>query len=222
MVPYSYNINKIPDPISIDSKWDKSTWKNIDSLAISSDNGWGPSYKPRTEAKLSYDDENLYVIFRVEDRFLKCVTKKHNGLVWRDSCVEFFFLPNLFGPPHYFNLEVNCAGFVYMAFQRVPRIDFDLISVRDIESIEIAHSHKDPVKKEIEHSIKWTVEYRLPFQLLKKYADINIPTKGVAWKANFYKCAENNSHPHWLSWNEIDHPEPNFHLPEYFGTLRFK
>jgi hypothetical protein len=47
------------------------------------------------------------------------------------------------------------------------------------------------------------------------------PAPGVRWRANFYKCAEHNSHPHWLMWAPIDFPKPNFHLPEFFGTLEF-
>lgn len=222
MAAYNYNVIKCTGQAAIDGKWDKPIWKYVESLSIANDNSWGPSYIPYTNVKLCYDDKNLYVIFRVQDRYVRCVTNKHNGPVWQDSCVELFFSPCPSSEPqYYFNLEVNCAGSVYMAYQRVPRIDFVLLSVEDITAIEIAHSIAGPVEKEIEGPVIWTVEYKLPFQLLKKYADILVPDKGVAWKANFFKCAENNSHPHWLSWTEINQPEPNFHLPEYFGTLRF-
>ncbi|MCB0276848.1 MAG: diguanylate cyclase, partial [Calditrichaeota bacterium] len=26
---------------------------------------------------------------------------------------------------------------------------------------------------------------------------------------------------HWLTWAPVEHPKPNFHLPEFFGTLVF-
>ncbi|WP_084088461.1 carbohydrate-binding family 9-like protein [Fodinibius roseus] len=38
----------------------------------------------------------------------------------------------------------------------------------------------------------------------------------------FYKIADKTSHPHYLSWALIEHPEPHFHLPEYFGTIVFE
>jgi len=28
--------------------------------------------------------------------------------------------------------------------------------------------------------------------------------------------------PHYLAWSNIIAPEPNFHLPQYFGTLYFE
>ena len=48
------------------------------------------------------------------------------------------------------------------------------------------------------------------------------PGTGVSWRANFYKCADKTSHPHWLTWAEIDYPNPKFHLPDFFGRLDFE
>jgi hypothetical protein len=41
-------------------------------------------------------------------------------------------------------------------------------------------------------------------------------------RANFYKCGDLTAHPHFLSWNPIDLPKPDFHRPEFFGTLTLK
>ncbi|MDE6137165.1 MAG: hypothetical protein K2F97_06800, partial [Muribaculaceae bacterium] len=43
--------------------------------------------------------------------------------------------------------------------------------------------------------------------------------KPVEMRGNFYKCASATSQPHYLSWNPIDTPEPDFHRPEFFGKL---
>jgi len=40
--------------------------------------------------------------------------------------------------------------------------------------------------------------------------------------ANFYKCGDDTSKRHYLSWNPVKTPNPDFHRPEYFGTLNFK
>ena len=44
--------------------------------------------------------------------------------------------------------------------------------------------------------------------------------EGEVWRGNFFKCVEENSHPHWASWSPVD--EFNFHLPQCFGVLRFE
>ena len=45
---------------------------------------------------------------------------------------------------------------------------------------------------------------------------------GARMKANFYKCGDKLQTPHFLSWNRIDLPSPNFHRPDFFGTLEFE
>ena len=53
--------------------------------------GVEPEHKPKTQAKLLYDDENIYLIFCVEDKYIRAVAKGYHVPVWRDSCVDFFF-----------------------------------------------------------------------------------------------------------------------------------
>ncbi len=47
---------------------------------------------------------------------------------------------------------------------------------------------------------------------------------GVEARINLYKCGDNLSHPHFLSWRPIQTDKPDFHRPEYFErvTLRNK
>ena len=42
---------------------------------------------------------------------------------------------------------------------------------------------------------------------------------GMTLRANFYKCGDDTAQPHYIAWNAVDHPTPNFHLPQYFGEL---
>ena len=79
------------------------------------------------------------------------------------------------------------------------------------------------VDPEIAKPTTWTVEYRIPLDLLAKYYPKAVkPAPGVTWRANFYKCGDDTSHPHWLSWSCVDRPKPDFHAPTSFGTLVFK
>ena len=45
---------------------------------------------------------------------------------------------------------------------------------------------------------------------------------GKTARANFYKCGDDMAVPHYISWNPIGCPRPDFHRPEYFGTLKFE
>ncbi len=41
----------------------------------------------------------------------------------------------------------------------------------------------------------------------------------VVMAGNLNKCASATSAPHYLSWNPIDTPTPDFHRPEFFGKI---
>ena len=45
---------------------------------------------------------------------------------------------------------------------------------------------------------------------------------GKEIKANFYKCGDELQTPHFLSWNPIQIEQPDFHRPDFFGTLEFE
>ena len=214
-----YHVRKINGPVQINAVWDKEPWKSTKALTLNNYMGKKPEHFPKTQAKVVYDDKAIYVIFRVEDRYVKAVITKNQGPVFRDSAVEFFFSPD--GDPGYFNLEMNCGGTMLFHHQIEPRKGKLLID-DSLQQVEVAHSLPKVVDPEIQEPVTWTVEYRIPFSMLQKYADFRVPKSGTVWRANFYKIADKTSHPHWLTWSPVKYPEPNFHMPEYFGELIFQ
>jgi hypothetical protein len=88
----------------------------------------------------------------------------------------------------------------------------------------VAHSLPKIVDPEIADATEWTVAYRLPVDMFSKYfpATIQQPASGVSWRANLYKCADDTSHPHWLTWSPVAFERPDFHRPQSFGLLVFQ
>ncbi len=205
----------------IDAGWDKPDWRGAGVVLLEGYMGDKPTHFPRTQVKIACDDQALYVIFRVEDRYVRAVADDYQDEVYKDSCVEFFFAPDAESPRDYFNLEVNCGGAMLFQFHRAS--DGACIEVPESQCrrIEIAASLPKIIDPEIGEPTTWTVEYRLPLDILRPYCRVTEPTSGSQWRANFYKCADDSSHPHWLTWAPVDNPTPNFHLPEFFGILEF-
>ncbi len=219
----TYRVKRLNAPLTIDANWNKPAWKNVPTVELTRYMGDKPDHFPKTCAKVMYDDQALYVIFRVEDRYVRAVAKKHDDQVCRDSCAEFFFVPGTDITKGYFNLEMNCGGTMLFHFQMVPRKDSIALAAEDLKRIQVAHTLPPRVETEIAQPTTWVVEYRLPLDILPKYRkDIAKPGPGVTWRANFFKCADNTSHPHWLTWSKVERPRPDFHVPEYFGTLQFE
>jgi len=220
--PMTYKIKRLTQPLTIDGNWDKPAWQNVEPIELTYHMGKKPEHFPKIQAKLLYDERAVYVIFRADDQYVRAVADKHQGPVCRDSCVEFFFTPGIDVKKGYFNLEMNCGGTMLFKFQVIPR-ESTSIDPADVERVEVAHSLPRIVEPEITEPTVWTVEYRLPTDMLTKHLpDAVMPAPGATWRANFFKCADRTTHQHWLTWSFVDRPRPDFHVPECFGTLEFK
>ncbi len=217
-----YEVARIVKPFPVDANWDKEPWQSIHPLTVNQPMGPRPEHFPEVMAKLAYDREAIYVIFRVKDKYVRAVAGNYQGKVYEDSCVEFFFTSGTDVSAGYFNLEMNCGGQALFHHQKVPRKDPVSISPDDFSGVEIAHTMPEIVEPEIKKPVTWFVEYRIPYSILEHYAAVVRPSPGAQWKANFYKCADKTSHPHWLTWSAVDLPEPDFHQPDFFGTLKFR
>ena len=202
--------------------WFGSNWSDIQSLTVGRYMGEKPAHIPRTQVKIAYDISCLYLTFRVEDRYVRSVATTHQSGVCSDSCVEFFFTPGNDIDDGYFNLEMNCGGTMLFHFQRSRGVDRRIISEAELSRLRATHSMPRIVDPEIDEPVTWTVSYCIPIDILERYRSVVKPKKGVVWRANFYKCADKTSHPHWLTWSKVDLPRPDFHQPKFFGLLKFE
>jgi hypothetical protein len=217
-----YRVARLKQSMKIDGNWDKPQWKKVKAIDISNYMGDLPAFKPVAQAKMMYNNENLYVIFHVQDRYVRCITKDFFGPVWEDAAVEFFFAPDSSLPEQYFNLEINCGGTPLMHYNIIPRKEPRRVDLDDLKQVEIAHTLPQIIDPEMTEPVTWTLEYRIPLAILDKYSHVSHPGKGVKWRANFYKIAGNNSNHHYITWSFVDNPVPDFHLPKFFGTLIFE
>jgi len=218
-----YHVEKLgTHSLKIDADWDKPQWKNIQAVEVKKQMGADPKFVPKVQAKLMYDNDNIYGIFKVDDRYVRSVVQEYNGNVSGDSCVEFFFAPDSNHPLRYFNLEINAGGTPLIFYITKPMDQLIKLEAEDIEQIEIAHSLPAVVEPEITDPVTWFIEFRIPIKMLEKFSDVTRPKAGTVWKANFYKTGSRTSNPNYLTWSFVDNPRPNFHLPQFFGTLVFR
>ena len=217
-----YVVKRANKPFEPDQRQDKEFWQNAETLELKNHMGAMPEHFPKTEAKLLYDEKFVYVIFNVADRYIRAVREKLNDSVCMDSCVEFFFTPNTEISSGYFNIETNCIGTMLLFHQISINEKRIIVKPSDAERIKRYTSLNGPISKVIIAPVNWTLQYCVPIDMLKKYTQVETPAPGVTWQANFYKCADETSHPHWLTWSPVKLPEPDFHQPIFFGTLEFE
>lgn len=221
--PVRYRVRRVERPIVVDADDAKSVWRQTESAAIACVQPETGAHRPVSQVKMRYDDSFVYVLFRVEDRFVRAVTLQPHGPVWEDSCVEFFFTPRSAPSSGYFNLEVNCIGTLLMRYQQAPHEAIRFVEKDDLKHIAIATSFaRQSIPDEMTGPVVWTVEYALPMTMLGRYANVEKPMAGAVWHGNFNKCADRCSQPHWLSWAPIPTSRPDFHRPDCFGRLEFE
>ncbi len=225
-----YVVRKADDKVEIgvggrpNADWNHPIWHNAEILEVQSFRPESSAHRPRTLARVLYGTEGLQGIFQVHDQYVRCLRTNYFDEVWKDSCVEFFAQPQ--AGRGYFNFEFNCGGAFlcshiinperttegFKEFIKVP-CEFGL-------SIQVISSLPKRVEPEIAEPVVWTLAFSIPFTLFEHYLGGLGTLKGQVWRGNFFKCAEENSHPHWASWSPVD--EFNFHRPSCFGTLRFE
>lgn len=216
-------VPRISVPPVVDADWHSSLWSGLEALSLNNFLGMDPpAHRPRTQVKVAYRPDALYWIFRVEDRYVRAVAERHQDPVCRDSCVEFFFVPGSDIAQGYFNIEINCGGAVLFHWQPVPKRDAVVVAEADVAALSVAASLPKTVDPEIVEPTVWTVACRLPVAVLQRYAPVAAPAPGVVWRANFYKCGDATSHPHWLTWSPVDPSPFGFHRPDVFGELVFQ
>jgi len=220
----NYTIRRTPEPPSLSGDWDGALWSHAETGAISHYLLNSSDHHPLVQFRMLYDAAWVYVLFRVEDRFVRCVQTEFNGPVCRDSCTEFFVEPR--AGKGYFNFEVNCGGTMLCYYiedaTRTPTGFVKSVALTPEEGaqVRIYHSVPSVIEPEIAEATTWFNEIHIPLAMLEGHVGPLGDPAGQVWRANLYKCGDDTSHPHWGTWAPIE--GESFHVPQYFAELRFE
>lgn len=173
-------------------------------------------YLPRVSVQIAYNENELFLRYQVEEQTVKAVVTEPNGRVWTDSCVEFFLSPA--SNDEFYNLEVNCIGTPLLGFRK-KGLYASHATAEKIAMIRRMSSLGDTPFPEIKSETQWQITLAIAWETFFNH-ELK-PVKGKKMRGNFYKCGDDLSVPHFVSWTKINTPEPSFHVPEYFGGLEF-
>lgn len=167
-------------------------------------------YAPEVSVRLAYSEKALILLYKVYEEQVLGNVLDNNGPVWEDSCVETFIQDPI--NEGYYNIEVNCIA-TKLAAHRLSRTDFELFNEEKLAEIKCWSSLEH--KKTDLRDQEWTLLEIIPFSA------IGLESAPDHLNVNFYKCGDNCSRAHYLSWSPIGLAKPDFHCPEFFGKLRF-
>lgn len=173
-------------------------------------------YKPDLKFRIGHINKEIWLKFYVNEKNILAQETETNGDVYKDSTVEFFI--SIDGK-NYYNFEFNCIGTIHIGYgpgrgNRTP------ITPEVAEKIEIESSLGNQPFTEKSGNFNWEMVMRIPLETFE--FDKLETVSGIKATANFYKCGDETSDPHFVSWNPIGTENPDYHCPEYFGKVEFE
>lgn len=175
-------------------------------------------YAPEVAFRLFHTGDWLMLRFDVKERYTAARVTEDNGRVWTDSCVEFFLAPDDTG--RYYNFETTCIGRMLLGFRRT-HADAEHASPETLAAVKryTTYPAGEPFD-ECEGDNRWSLVLAIPPQALFRHTIGD--WSGLEARMNLYKCGDELSHPHFLSWRPIRTEKPDFHRPEFFEAVRFE
>ena len=164
------------------------------------------------EVRICWSDEALharYVCAQHEPLVVSANPRtdvKTLGLWDRDVC-EIYLAPDRDHPERYFEFEAAPTGeWVDLGIVITPsgrETDWDyrsgMTTTSQLRANELI----------VEISIPWS-------------ESIPKPAKGDVWGVNVFRCVGPEAPERYLAWRPTRTPEPNYHVPAAFGSLRFE
>jgi alpha-galactosidase len=184
-------------------------WERAETVCFSADwQGQNADMELETEVRVLWSPEMLYLRFVCRYRELFVFEDSEpNGRrdhLWDRDVAEAFLQP----PP--------ATGKNYKEFEVAPNgmwIDLDISpsGLADLKNGLTRSVHLDEERR------IWTAELAIPMKSLTTHFDPTQP-----WRANFYRVEGKIEPRKYMAWQPTHTPQPNFHVPEKFGTLHFK
>jgi hypothetical protein len=173
-------------------------------------------YKPKLKFRIAHTGNEIWLKYYVNEKNILAQETRTNGDVYKDSTVEFFI--SIDGK-NYYNFEFSCIGTIHLAHGE-GRNNRTPIEPAIAEKIQIESTLGNQPFAEKSGDFNWEMMIRIPIEcfVFDKIETLN----GLLATANFYKCGDETSDPHFVTWNPIGTETPDYHCPEYFGKVKFE
>jgi alpha-galactosidase len=194
--------------ITLSARHPAPEWLEASPISFCGD--WqGLNFDParQTEVRALWTTTNLYLRFECRYRELFVFEDSDpNGRrdhLWDRDVAEVFLQPDPTRPRYYREFEVSPNGMW---------IDLDIFpgGLSDLKS-----GMQRSVWLDREHDT-WAAELMIPMLALTPNFD-----QSAIWRTNFYRVEGTQEPRFYSAWQPTGTPQPNFHVPEAFGGLRF-
>ena len=206
------------DAIKLDGKLDEPAWQTAMSTGVFVKTLDGTGADQKTEAKVLWDDKNLYVAFQMEDKDVWATLAKPDDKLWTEEAVEVFIDADG-DEKSYVELQTNPKGAIFDSYLPTVRGNQNDWS----SNMKVAVNVDGTVDNRDDQDKGWTVEMAIPLEAAKgKEATMkNVPpTVGNVWRVNFFRMDMPKGKPQaGTAWSPP--LTGDFHTLSRFGQLLF-
>jgi hypothetical protein len=183
-------------------------WNRAQSVSFCHDwQGLNRDPQRQTEVALLWNDDALYLRFHCSYRtinvFADADADGRRDELWDRDVAEVFLQPDRFGERYYKEFEVSPSG---------QWLDLE-ITPQGLQ--HIASGMRSSVRVD-EDTRMWTADLAIPIAALTGNFDPQRP-----WRVNFFRCEGVGPGRFNSARQPTEIDEPNFHVPQKFGWLRF-
>jgi alpha-galactosidase len=181
-------------------------WEKAQPVIFSGDwRGQHPDPLRDTEVRLLWSPEYLFLRFRARYREIHVFpeSKTRRDQLWLRDVVEAFIRPDTDELRHYREFEICPNG---------NWLDLD-----------IDHGRKSDLGCDLKSRVTvdayahfWTAVVAIPMSCLVRQLDPR-----AIWRINFFRVEGSEPDRFYSAWRPTNTAQPNFHVPEVFGELRF-
>jgi hypothetical protein len=173
-------------------------------------------YKPKVEFRIGHCDDHIFLKFYVTENSVRAMETGINGDVYKDSCVEFFIS---FDGNNYYNFEFSCIGTPHIAWGN-GRYNRVKLPPEVVATVKVKSSLGNELFNIRTGTFTWDLMSIIPATCF--IHDPELVFSGLSANGNFYKCGDLLPEPHFVTWNPVGTPHPDYHQPVYFGKTDFE
>jgi len=209
-----YTVKRTLGPILVDGVFDEPSWRAAAGTGPFLLNDGTGLPVTRTEAKMLWDDQNLYLAFECEDTDIFATMRVRDEHLWEEEVVEVFIDPDG-DQANYIELEVNPLNtfldlFVLKPVVPIPYESYNIAAKWAVKVNGTVNEAEDKDKG-------WEVELSVPLKEAVTAPHLP-PEEGDQWRLNLYRI-ERKPKEEYSAWSPT--LASSYHTPARFGEITF-
>lgn len=222
-----FKVSKAKGSITIDGSVNERSWDRTEARSF--DFFYDeqiPDGKQKTDLRMLWDDENLYLLYECEDKFLNSSEMQRDGPTYLDDCAEIFLIPVPDSLDTHFGIEINLlktvSDFIY--FNNYYKGEDKILRSFDPE-IEIELVFNGTLNDNSDEDSGWVMEIAVPLRIFEELQNLFPVQKGSRWAFQAARQDRNSLNDTYRSKSTIfpiyDLKKGGFHQSGRFGFMEF-